>query len=300
MGSLEVECCCRRRLICVRCVGVVMIGVGGISVTSPRHPCVSDRFRLFQLCLCSGVLQYSERMTSPAPERVLVVDDDPALRELLDEYLSANGMVVEAVPDGTAMRQALLAGMPGAIVLDLMLPGEDGLSLARELRTHSDVPILMLSARGEEIDRVIGLEVGADDYLAKPFGPRELLARLRALLRRHRALAGVPAAPPGLAGFGPFQLDLAGHRLLRDGAEVRLTSAEFDLLRVFVECPNRVLSRDELISQLKGYERDAFDRSVDIRVTRLRRKIEADPAAPVFVRTIRGEGYLFNPRGAQP
>ncbi|MBK9573648.1 MAG: response regulator [Rhodoferax sp.] len=238
-------------------------------------------------------------MTSPAPERVLVVDDDPALRELLDEYLSANGMVVEAVPDGAAMRQALLAGMPGAIVLDLMLPGEDGLSLARELRTYSDVPILMLSARGEEIDRVIGLEVGADDYLAKPFGPRELLARLRALLRRHRALAGVPETPPRFAGFGPFQLDLAGHRLLRDGAEVRLTSAEFDLLRVFVERPNRVLSRDELISQLKGYERDPFDRSVDIRVTRLRRKIEADPAAPVFVRTIRGEGYLFNPRGAQ-
>jgi two-component system phosphate regulon response regulator OmpR len=238
-------------------------------------------------------------MISPAPERVLVVDDDPALRELLDEYLSANGMVVEAVHDGAAMRRALQAGMPGAIILDLMLPGEDGLSLARELRTHSDVPILMLSARGEEIDRVIGLEVGADDYLAKPFGPRELLARLRALLRRHRALAGAPQAPPRLAGFGPFQLDLAAHRLLRDGAEVRLTSAEFDLLRVFVERPNRVLSRDELISQLKGYERDAFDRSVDIRVTRLRRKIEADPAAPVFVRTIRGEGYLFNPRGAQ-
>lgn len=237
-------------------------------------------------------------MTSPAPERVLVVDDDPALRELLGEYLSANGMVVEAVQDGAAMRQALLAGMPGAIVLDLMMPGEDGLSLARELRAHSDVPILMLSARGEEIDRVIGLEVGADDYLAKPFGPRELLARLRALLRRRRASTGVPQVPPQLAGFGPFQLDLAAHRLLRDGADVRLTSAEFDLLRVFIERPNRVLSRDALVSQLKGYERDPFDRSVDIRVTRLRRKIEADPAAPVFVRTIRGEGYLFNPRGA--
>ena len=236
-------------------------------------------------------------MTSPPAERVLVVDDDPALRELLSDYLTANGMVVDAVGDGAAMRRALVAGMPAAIVLDLMLPGEDGLSLARELRTHSDVPILMLSARGEEIDRVIGLEVGADDYLAKPFGPRELLARLRALLRRSRTTAAAPAEQPR---FGPFQLDLAAHRLLRGGVEVHLTGAEFDLLRVFVEYPNRVLSRDDLVSQLKGYDRDPFDRSIDIRVTRLRRKIEDDPAAPVFVRTIRGEGYLFNPRGERP
>ena len=244
-------------------------------------------------------------MSSSPVERVLVVDDDPALRELLSDYLTANGMVVEAVGDGAAMRSALLAGMPGAIVLDLMLPGEDGLSLARELRTHSAVPILMLSARGEEIDRVIGLEVGADDYLAKPFGPRELLARLRALLRRSRSVATAPDTPDAsetpslLPRFGPFQLDLAAHRLLRDGVEVRLTGAEFDLLRIFVERPNRVLSRDTLVSQLKGYERDPFDRSIDIRVTRLRRKIEIDPAAPVYVRTIRGEGYLFNPRGEQ-
>jgi two-component system phosphate regulon response regulator OmpR len=244
-------------------------------------------------------------MTSSPVERVLVVDDDPALRELLSDYLTANGMVVEAVGDGAAMRIALLAGMPGAIVLDLMLPGEDGLSLARELRTHSAVPILMLSARGEEIDRVIGLEVGADDYLAKPFGPRELLARLRALLRRSRSVATAPDTPDAsetpslLPRFGPFQLDLAAHRLLRDGVEVRLTGAEFDLLRILVERPNRVLSRDTLVSQLKGYERDPFDRSIDIRVTRLRRKIEIDPAAPVYVRTIRGEGYLFNPRGEQ-
>jgi two-component system phosphate regulon response regulator OmpR len=238
-------------------------------------------------------------MSSSTNERVLVVDDDPALRELLSEYLAANGLEVEAVGDGAAMRRALAAGMPGAIVLDLMLPGEDGLSLARELRTHSDVPILMLSARGEEIDRVIGLEVGADDYLAKPFGPRELLARLRALLRRSRGAAAEPDAPTSHPCFGPFQLDLDAHRLLRDGVEVRLTGAEFDLLRVLVERPNRVLSRDDLVSQLKGYDRDPFDRSIDIRVTRLRRKIEDDPAAPAYVRTIRGEGYLFNPRGEQ-
>ncbi len=238
-------------------------------------------------------------MNSAPAERVLVVDDDPALRELLADYLTANGLQVEAVADGAAMRRALAGGMPDAIVLDLMLPGEDGLSLARGLRTHSDVPILMLSARGEEIDRVIGLEVGADDYLAKPFGPRELLARLRALLRRSRTAVteNKTTSPP--PRFGPFQLDLAAHRLLRDGVEVRLTSAEFDLLRVFVEHPNRVLSRDTLVSQLKGYDRDPFDRSIDIRVTRLRRKIEVDPTAPAFVRTIRGEGYLFNPRGEQ-
>lgn len=237
-------------------------------------------------------------MSSPN-ERVLVVDDDPALRELLCDYLTANGLLVDAVGDGVAMRRALVSGMPDAIVLDLMLPGEDGLSLARELRTHCDVPILMLSARGEEIDRVIGLEVGADDYLAKPFGPRELLARLRALLRRSRALATAPDASSLLPRFGSFQLDLAAHRLLRDGVEIRLTNSEFDLLRIFVERPNRVLSRDDLVNQLKGYERDPFDRSIDIRVTRLRRKIGDDPAAPVFVRTIRGEGYLFNPRGGQ-
>ncbi|MDP2795830.1 MAG: response regulator [Sulfurisoma sp.] len=246
-------------------------------------------------------------MDSPTHPRILVIDDDPALRDLLAEYLGANGFAVETVGDGAAMRRALASGLPGAIVLDLMLPGEDGLSLARELRshaTHADVPILMLSARGEEIDRVVGLEVGADDYLAKPFSPRELLARLRALLRRARpstdsgdSAAANVGAPATHRRFGPFVLDLAAHRLLRDGAEVRLTSAEFDLLRIFTERPNRVLSRDNLVDQLKGFERDPFDRSIDIRVTRLRRKIETDPAAPTYVRTVRGEGYLFNPLG---
>lgn len=230
-----------------------------------------------------------------ANERVLVVDDDPALRDLLSEYLTANGLEVETAGDGPAMRRALANGMPGVIVLDLMLPGEDGLSLARDLRTHSTVPILMLSARGEEIDRVVGLEVGADDYLAKPFGPRELLARLRALLRRNHP---VPAAQTNR--FGPFALDLAAHRLMRDGRDVHLTGAEFDLLRALAERPNRVVSRDDLVSLLKGFDRDPFDRSIDIRVARLRRKIETDPADPAYVRTIRGEGYLFNPRGELP
>ncbi|MDY0013643.1 MAG: response regulator [Rhodocyclaceae bacterium] len=237
--------------------------------------------------------------TLPAP-RILVVDDDPALRDLLSEYLGANGFTVDVAGDGPAMEAAMAVHVPDAVVLDLMLPGEDGLTLARRLRSHSELPILMLSARGEEIDRVVGLEVGADDYLAKPFSPRELLARLRALLRRARPTAGadLPAAP-GHPSFGPYLLDLAAHRLLRNGAEIRLTTAEFDLLRLFVERPNRVLNRDDIIDRLKGYTRDAFDRSVDIRVARLRRKIEADPANPDYIRTVRGEGYLFNPLGPQ-
>ena len=242
-------------------------------------------------------------MTPPTSPHILVVDDDPDLRDLLATYLGANGMTVASAGDGVAMWAALAAGMPDAIVLDLMLPGEDGLALTRALRAKSSVPILMLSARGEELDRVIGLEVGADDYLAKPFGPRELLARLRALLRRGNASATDAAgqsADPALPRFGPFQLDTLGRRLLKSGQEITLTGAEFDLLAALVARPNRVLSRDTLVDLLRGYDRDPFDRSIDNRVTRLRRKIEDEPASPAYIRTVRGEGYLFNPRGPQP
>jgi len=230
---------------------------------------------------------------------ILVVDDDAALRDLLRDYLGANGLAVREAGDGEAMRQRLGQGRPDLIILDLMLPGEDGLSLARWLRGQGDIPIIMLSARGEEIDRVVGLEVGADDYLAKPFSPRELLARIRAVLRRRDG--GTDSAPPGDAyAFGPYRLDAAAHRLTRAGAEVRVTTAEFALLRVFLEHPNRVLSRDTLMDLLKGYERAPFDRSIDVRITRLRRKIEDDAAAPVYIRTVRGEGYLFSPKGKAP
>jgi two-component system phosphate regulon response regulator OmpR len=238
-------------------------------------------------------------MTAHDSFRILVVDDDPGLRELLADYLGVNGFQVTAAANGQAMHQALGRDRVDALVLDLMLPGEDGLALTRALRTdpaRRELPILMLSARGEEIDRIVGLEVGADDYLAKPFSPRELLARLRALLRRAGLNDAEPAAA-GLRSFGPYSLDLAAHRLLRDGTEVTLTTAEYDLLRVFSERPNRVLSRDDLVDALKGYDRDPFDRSIDIRVTRLRRKIETNPTKPAYIRTIRGEGYLFNPRG---
>jgi two-component system phosphate regulon response regulator OmpR len=241
-------------------------------------------------------------MSALTAPRILVVDDDPDLCELLRSYLGANGFEVQTAGDGVAMRAALAAGLPDAIVLDLMLPGEDGLSLTRSLRAQSSIPIpiLMLSARGEEMDRVIGLEVGADDYLAKPFGPRELLARLRALLRRGQPNQAEAVVADGYATFGPFSLDNAGRRLLRAGLEVPLTSAEFDLLAAFLAHPNRVLSRDLLVDLLLGYSRDPFDRSIDNRVTRLRRKIEPDAAAPVYIRTVRGEGYLFNPQGSSP
>jgi two-component system phosphate regulon response regulator OmpR len=228
-------------------------------------------------------------------ERVLVVDDDPELRKLLFDYLTDVGFSVDLAGDGEQMRRAMARQMPDAIVLDLMLPGTDGLALTREVRNSSSVPILMLSARGEEIDRVVGLEVGADDYLAKPFSPRELLARLRALLRRAQPTAAPHSA--AIVEFGPYRLDAGARRLLKDRAEVDLSAAEFDLLKVFAERPGRVLSRDVLLDLLKGYERDPFDRTVDIRVGRLRRKIEPDPANPVYIRTVRGEGYMFNPRG---
>ncbi|MDZ7594378.1 MAG: response regulator [Thiobacillus sp.] len=237
-------------------------------------------------------------MMEGASARILVVDDDPGMRTLLEAYLGDSGFTVATAMDGAAMWQALARGMPDAIVLDLMMPGEDGLSLARRLRSQSNVPILMLSARGEEVDRVVGLEMGADDYLAKPFSPRELLARLRALLRRSRGQAE-PAQQATLPAFGPFQLDTASHRLTKDGVEVKLSTAEFALLRIFIEHPLRVMSRDTLIDMLKGYERNPFDRSVDTRVTRLRRKIESNPGEPVYIRTVRGEGYLFNPRGSE-
>ncbi|MDP2008102.1 MAG: response regulator [Rubrivivax sp.] len=245
-------------------------------------------------------------LPAPAAARILVVDDDHGLRSLLADYLSSSGFIVDGAADGVQMRACMARAWPDAIVLDLMLPGEDGLSLARELRRRSGVPILMLSARGEEIDRVVGLEVGADDYLPKPFGPRELLARLRALLRRARpdpaeAAGAAPDVVDGGAAhlhrFGPFTLDTQAWRLLRDGAEMVVSSGEVELLRLFVEHPHRVLSRDTLVDWLKGYERGAYDRSIDVRVTRLRRKIEPDPARPVYIRTVRGEGYLFHPTG---
>jgi two-component system phosphate regulon response regulator OmpR len=224
--------------------------------------------------------------------RILIVDDDPALLELLERYLGEQGFDVAGVPDGKAMDRHLAGHEVDLVILDLMLPGEDGLSIARRLRTSwPTLPILMLSARGDDVDRIVGLEVGADDHLAKPFNPRELLARLRAILRR-----GQPAAPGGeVHVFGDFRLDTVGGTLTRNGERVALTSGEYALLKVFAENPNRVLTRDALVERLAGFERSPFDRSIDVRVTRLRRKIEADPSAPLYIQTVWGEGYRFSP-----
>ena len=234
-------------------------------------------------------------MTAMTTEHLLVVDDDPRLRELLARYLGEQGFRVSTVADGAAMDALLAHGRPDLVILDLMLPGEDGLSIARRLRARDHMPIIILSARGEDVDRIVGLEVGADDYLPKPFNPRELLARIRAVLRRRAAAGATPAGRTHR--FGPFTLDVTRHTLMRDAEEVALTAGEFALLRVLAEHPSRVLTRDQLIEHLKGYERSAFDRSIDVRVTRLRRKIEDDPAAPRYLRTVWGEGYLFTPEG---
>ena len=226
--------------------------------------------------------------------RVLVVDDDPALCELLEDYLSQQGYRVSSAADGAAMDRSLAAHRPDLVILDLMLPGEDGLSIAKRLRvSHAEIPILMLSARGDDVDRIVGLEVGADDYLPKPFNPRELLARIRAVLRRQQGTQ--EATPDHDYHFGPFRLDIDNQELQRGEQPVPLTSGEFALLKIFVEHPRRVLSRDTLVDLLKGYERSPYDRSIDVRVTRLRRKIEDDPTAPVYIRTVWGEGYRFSP-----
>ena len=235
-------------------------------------------------------------MAADAAQRILVVDDDAALRELVTSYLGASGYQVEGVGDGAAFRASMARHGADLVVLDLMLPGEDGLSLLKWLRADGGPPVIIVSARGEEVDRVVGLEVGADDYLAKPFGPRELLARVRAVLRRGGNNGPAPREAE-TRSFGPFRLDVSSHVLLHEDSEISLTSGEFTLLRIFLEHPNQVLTRDHLITLVKGYERAPFDRSIDVRVTRMRRKIEPNPEAPIYLRTIWGEGYLFSPRG---
>jgi two-component system OmpR family response regulator/two-component system phosphate regulon response regulator OmpR len=228
---------------------------------------------------------------------IYVTDDDPGIRELVAEYLDKQGYAVEAAADAGELDRLLETRKPDLLVLDWMLPGEDGLSIARRLRAQPGFPpIIMLSAKGEDIDRIIGLEVGADDYLPKPFNPRELLARIRAVLRR-----GAPAPEAADAArvvrFGPYAVNLDARTLARDGAEIALTGGEYELLEIFVTHANRALSRDWLMDQLRGFERDPFDRSIDVRVNRLRKKIEDDPANPAYIRTQRGQGYLFVPQG---
>jgi two-component system OmpR family response regulator/two-component system phosphate regulon response regulator OmpR len=233
---------------------------------------------------------------------IYVTDDDPGIRELVAEYLTTQDYAVETAADASALDRLLAARRPDLVVLDWMMPGEDGLSIARRLRAQPGFPpIIMLSAKGEDIDRIIGLEVGADDYLPKPFNPRELLARIRAVLRRQGG-AATSSEPARTVRFGPFRVNLDARTLSRDGAEVALTGGEYELLEIFVTHANRALSRDWLMDQLRGFERDPFDRSIDVRVNRLRKKIEDDPAHPAYIRTQRGMGYIFVPqgKGAEP
>jgi DNA-binding response OmpR family regulator len=231
--------------------------------------------------------------------RILVVDDDVRLRDLLTRYLAEQGFEVRALPEAGAMDQALERGRYDLLVLDLMLPGEDGLSICRRLRgSGNDLPIVMLTARGDEIDRILGLEMGADDYLPKPFNPRELLARIRAVLRRRgSAPPGAPSTVDGQVRFGPFVLEL-GRRELRRGDELLpLTTGEFALLKAFATHPRQPLSRDRLMELARGRDYEAYDRSIDVQVSRLRRLLEADSSQPRYLQTVWGYGYVFVPDG---
>ena len=227
--------------------------------------------------------------------QLLVVDDDLGIRNLLARYLAEQGFEVSAVADGRAMDAWLASKTPDLVILDLMLPGEDGLSLARRLRSDTRIPIIMISARGEDVDRIVGLEVGADDYLAKPFNPRELLARIRAVLRRNCPEDERDEKVAADFVFGPYIFKPGQRSLYREDQEVDISRAEYELLNVFVRHPGRVLSRDFIMESLGGIDRDHFDRSIDVRVTRLRHKIEDDPSHPRFIRTVWGSGYQFNP-----
>jgi len=230
-----------------------------------------------------------------APDHILIVDDDAEIRSLLSQYLVKNGLRVTAVADGRGMWQSLDAGRIDLIVLDLMLPGDDGLTLCRNLRAKSDTPVIMLTARGEETDRIVGLEMGADDYLAKPFSARELLARVKAILRRARSL------PENLQPDSATRIRLADwvldtvHRQLISKANVvtPLSGAEYRLLRIFLSHPNRVLNRDQLMDLTQGKEADPLDRSIDVQVSRLWNRLGDDPREPRLIKTVRGEGYVL-------
>ena len=232
-------------------------------------------------------------------KRILIVDDDPRLRDLLMRYLSDQGYLTEAAGDSTAMNSQLEREHFDLMVLDLMLPGEDGLAICRRLRgSGNTLPIVMLTARGDEIDRIVGLEMGADDYLPKPFNPRELLARITAVLRRQ--VAPTPTAvqvdETGIP-FGDFLFNPAARSLQKNGEPLALTTGEFDLLNVLVQHPRHPLSRDRLMELTRGRELDAFDRSIDVQVSRLRKLVETDPAHPRFIQTVWGFGYVFVPDG---
>jgi two-component system phosphate regulon response regulator OmpR len=228
-------------------------------------------------------------------KKVLIVDDDNKLRKLLKEYLEGAGFQVHGLADGSSMMKTIAEESPDMVILDIMMPKKSGLELLKEVRQKSGIPVIMLTARGEEADRVIGLELGADDYLPKPFSPRELMARINAVLRR-----SAPEGKSGKAGdkgmllrVGDLVLNKARQILVREGNEIPLSSTEYRILKVLMENPNRVLSRDQLMNLARGKDFVAFDRSIDVHVSKLRAKLEADSRSPRYIKTIWGTGYMF-------
>ncbi len=242
--------------------------------------------------------------STPPRHRILVVDDDLRLRDLLKRYLTEQGFAADTVPDGQALDRAFTRNRYDLVVLDVMLPNEDGFAICRRLRasaapdtTHANIPIIMLTAKGDDVDRILGLEMGADDYLAKPFNPRELVARIHAVLRRQAPLPtpGAPAAADAIVRFGPFSLNLGTRELLKETTAVPMTTGEFGLLKVLVEHPRVPLSRDQLTELARGREHDTFDRAIDVQVSRIRKLLGEDPANPRYIQTVWGRGYVFIP-----
>ena len=239
-------------------------------------------------------------MQAQQRQKILVVDDDLRLRDLLKRYLSEQGFAVDTVPDAPAMERQQQRVRYDLMVLDLMLPGEDGLAICRRLRAAgSKLPIIMLTAKGDDVDRIVGLEIGADDYVAKPFNPRELVARIHAVLRRQarQQTPGAPSAEQKVVEFGPFALHLASRALTRDGENVPLTTGEFALLKALATHAREPMSRDKLMDLARGREHESYDRSIDVQVSRLRRLLGEDPHQPRYIQTVWGFGYVFVPDG---
>lgn len=232
--------------------------------------------------------------------KILIVDDDPRLRDLLRRYLGENGFNVLVSENGEAMKRLWVREHFDVLILDLMMPGEDGLAILKRLRAEKDMtPVIMLTARGEDVDRILGLELGADDYLGKPFNPRELLARIHAVLRRRprQDAPGAPSTENEVVKFGEFELDLGTRVLKKNGEIVPLTTGEFAVLKAFARHPRQPLSRDKLMEMARGREYEAFDRSLDVQVSRLRKLLEPDPSKPRYLQTVWGLGYVFIPDG---
>ena len=242
----------------------------------------------------------TQASNTPRADKILILDDDVRIRDLLRRYLTQEGFEVILAEDSKALNRIMMRDAVDLIVLDLMMPGEDGLSICRRLRAANDrTPIIMLTAKGEDVDRIVGLEVGADDYLSKPFNPRELLARIHAVLRRRPAteVPGAPSSEQEVVNFGPFVFDMGLRTLQKNGEELPLTTGEFAMLKTLVRHPRQPLSREKLAQLARGREFEPFDRSLDVQVSRLRKLVEVDAAAPRYIQTVWGVGYVFVPDG---